>query len=285
MGGAGGGGLDCTNLPAGPIAAELISTNFDGSEDLAFDGLGNIAGRAGANIALLDASDVLTPDYATSLAGTTLGVRFMSDGTLMVASAGLRTIPPGGGMATVFAPALSTDGVNGVFVDFDDNVWFTRFSQSLVVRIDANLTETVIASGSDADQANGIVLHPTLPVLYYTEYSQARIHRVDVSGTTFTPLEIASIPGAALDGMAMDACGNLYVVDNGNDRLYRLLLDSDGQAMGTPEEIASFPTNVANAQFGSGTGWDPLSLYANGFPGDLYRVPVGVPGAPVPTAP
>ena len=283
--GAGGMGPDCSNLPDGPITPELVSSQLNGSEDLAFDGKGHIAGKAGNNVALLDAMDMLTADYGTSLPGTTLGLRFMKDGTLIAASNGLRAIPPGGGAATAYAPMVNTNGANGVFVDFDDNVWVTRFNNNQVLRIDAALGETTIASGGDADQANGVVLHPNLPVLYYTEYSQARIHRVDVSGNTFTPVQIAEIPGAALDGMVMDACGNLYVVDNGNDRLYRQLLDADGQPIGTPVELASFPTNVANAQFGSGTGWDGMSLYAAGFPGDVYRVQVGVSGAPTPPAP
>jgi hypothetical protein len=74
-------------------------------------------------------------------------------------------------------------------------------------------------------------------------------------------------------------------VDQGNSRLYRFTLDAAGALVGEPELLANFPQNVANAQFGSGTGFNPNSLYAAGNPGVVYEVPVGVPGAPVPTAP
>jgi hypothetical protein len=53
-----------------------------------------------------------------------------------------------------------------------------------------------------------------------------------------------------------------------------------GLALKVPRVLRGFPTNVANAQFGSGDGWEPTSLYAIGVGGGLYRVDVGVPGAP-----
>ena len=34
------------------------------------------------------------------------------------------------------------------------------------------------------------------------------------------------------------------------------------------------------AVWGSGDGWDPMSLYAAGVPGGIYRVEIGVPGLP-----
>jgi hypothetical protein len=67
--------------------------------------------------------------------------------------------------------------------------------------------------------------------------------------------------------------------------MYRIKLDASGAAVGEPELLAGFAKNVANAQFGSGPGFDPMTLYAVGTPGSIYAVPVGVPGAPIPTAP
>ena len=55
--------------------------------------------------------------------------------------------------------------------------------------------------------------------------------------------------------------------------------------MGAPELLATFPENVANAQFGSGDGFDPETLYVAGVPGSVYSIAAGVPGAPVPTPP
>jgi hypothetical protein len=85
--------------------------------------------------------------------------------------------------------------------------------------------------------------------------------------------------------MVMDACGNLYVVDQGGSRLYRIELDASGAAVSDAQLLATFPQNVANAQFGSGDGFDETALYASGVPGVVYKVVVGVPGAKVPSAP
>jgi hypothetical protein len=107
-----------------------------------------------------------------------------------------------------------------------------------------------------------------------------------VSGNSFTPVLIATIGGSKLDGMTMDVCGNLYVVDNSPlSKIYRLKLDASGAPIGSAQAIASFSGNVANAQFGSGPGFSTTSLYAAGFPGDVWQIDVGVEGAAVPTKP
>jgi hypothetical protein len=62
-------------------------------------------------------------------------------------------------------------------------------------------------------------------------------------------------------------------------------LDAMGNAMGPAELLAQFDSNVANAQFGSGAGFDPNKLYVTGNPGTLYAIAAGVAGKPVPTAP
>ena len=281
-----GGTLDCTDLPMGPITATEVSTAFDGSEDLAFDGKGNLVAKNGDDIIELDASGGTTT--LATVAGTVLGLRFLSDGTLVAARSALGrldAITQGGDVTTYITLSGSP---NGVFADFEGNLWVTRFAANEVVKILPDMTTVEpIASGADANSANGVVRHPTLNWVYYTEYSEARIHRVDITAVTPVPEQIAEVTagGAALDGMTMDACGNLYIVDNGNNDIYRLELDATGAAIGTPVLLSTTAQNIANAQFGSGTGWNTTSLYASGFPGVVYEIPVGVPGAPVPTVP
>jgi sugar lactone lactonase YvrE len=93
---------------------------------------------------------------------------------------------------------------------------------------------------------------------------------------------VAQIPGASLDGMVLDACGNVYAVDQGRSRLFRVRTDAVGAASAEPELLATFPKNVANAQFGSGPGFDPNTLYVAGNPGSVFTLSLGVGGAPVP---
>ncbi|MCA9638198.1 MAG: SMP-30/gluconolactonase/LRE family protein, partial [Myxococcales bacterium] len=131
--------------------------------------------------------------------------------------------------------------------------------------------------------ANGVVFDPDRGLLFYTNYGSGRIARVpiDGGGQPGAPATVAMIDGRP-DGLALDACGNLYAVDQMGSRLFRIWLDDAGAALGDPELLATFPTNVANAQFGRGPGWDAASIYAAGNPGDVYRLAVGVAGAPIP---
>jgi sugar lactone lactonase YvrE len=122
-------------------------------------------------------------------------------------------------------------------------------------------------------------------MLFYTNYGAGQIMSVNLApGGNPTPTLVTTIQGA-LDGLVLDACGNLYAVDNGDAELYRVRLDAAGVAQGPAELLASFPTSVANAQFGSGQGFDPMTLYVTGNPGTIYAVAAGVAGALVPTPP
>jgi hypothetical protein len=75
------------------------------------------------------------------------------------------------------------------------------------------------------------------------------------------------------------------VVDGKGAKLYRVRLDRGCAAAGEPELFASFPTAVANAQFGAGPGFNAKALYVGGAPGSIYAVTAGIGGAPVPTPP
>ncbi len=280
QGGAGGAGgaPACVGLPTGPITPTLVTDQFSGSEDLAFDGSGGIVAKSGNQIVRVDASDQVT-DIA-QLNQTAYGLRYGSNGDLFVAlpQAG-RLVRVSGGNVTDVVTNLS--GPNGVYPDFDGNIWVTEFGGGRVIRVDSGGNTTTIAQ--NLNSPNGVVLDDTRNLLFFTGYSQGRLFRVDPAGGT--PVEVGQISGAALDGLVLDVCGNVYAVDQGNSDLYRFNLDGAGALVGQPELLASFPTNVANAQFGSGTGWNATSLYVAGNPGDVYELPVGVAGAPVPAPP
>ena len=277
--GAGGSeNPDCENLPPGPITPELVIDVFSGSEDIAFDGKGHLAGKQGNTVVLVDANGTAT-DLAT-LSGTVYGVRYMVRGNLLAA------LPQAGKLVEITPAGVVTDyvtgvsGPNGIYPDFDGNVWVTEFGNGKVTRVNPDKTKDTLLSNLDAP--NGIVLDASKTRLYFTEYQQGKVLRLDLQGAA-APVEIADIVGSAPDGLVMDVCGNLYAFDQGNSRLYRIRLDASGNPTGEPELLASFAKNVANGQFGSGPGFDPKTIYAAGTPGSVYAVPVGVAGAPVPT--
>jgi len=284
-GGAGGtgGSAACDMLPPGPLDPAEVVAVFSGSEDIAFDGKGHIAGKKQTEIVLSDAAGQLTT--VAMDVPQAYGLRYRPDGFLVVALPNddkVIEVSPDGAITDV---ASGLNGPNGLYPDFDGNVWVTEIGGGRVSRINPDKTVDVIVSGPQAAGANGVVLDKERNMLFYTNYGQGRIRRVDLSAADFVGEEVVVIQNAKLDGLVMDACGNLYVVDQGNSDLYRVKLDAQGAAVGAAELLASFPKNVANAQFGSGAGFDPQTLYVAGNPGTVYAIAAGVPGAPVPTPP
>lgn len=273
-------GLDCDNLPPGPFTPTAVfeSTVFNGSEDITFDGQGNLAGKSGSNIIVVDADGTELESFPD--AGGTFGLRYRANGDLLAAKPGgsgaIRRVNDG----TVVVPNVA--GVNGLYPDADGNIWFTDFSS--VRRLNADDSIDDIVTGANSSSANGVLLDADRGLVFYTDYGNGLLRSVEIgadgSPGTVDPM-VASIPGARLDGLSMDACGNIYVVDQfESSALYRVFLDETGAAIGDPEElVSSFPSNVANAIFGAGEGWDEMSMYAAGQPGDVYRVEVGVSGA------
>jgi|GEM_PF-1475706 len=281
--GTSGGQLDCDAIPAGPFEPNVQFMPFAGSEDLGFDGQGGLAGRTATSILIVDSdgNEVVSHNH---LPGTTYGLRFTADGNLLAARPGegqILQIAPDG-MSSIFASGIG--GVNGLYPDLDGNVWATDFSS--VVRYDASAMATTIVSGADGNGANGIVYDPDRSVAFFTNYGQGRIAKVDINadGSPGDVTALATIGGALLDGLSLDACGNVYAVDNGGTaRVFRLMLDENADAVGDATNIVDGTMeNVANAQFGRGEGFDETSLYVTGGPGTVYRLDVGVPGAEIP---
>lgn len=278
---SGGMGFDCDAIPAGPFAPTVQFMPFNGSEDIGFDGMGNLAGKDGGQLLLVDAAGTEVASYADP--GQAFGVRFTADGNVLVAhpqTGVISSIAPDGS-STDFATGIN--GVNGIYPDFDGNVWVTNFS--IVGRVAPNGEGEVIVSGADAANANGIVYDPDRGFAFYTNYGAGRILKVEIAddGTPGAVSTVATANDALLDGLAFDVCGNLYAVDNGTPRVWRVFLDENGDAVGEPENIVDGPMeNIANAQFGRGGDFDENSLYAAGNPGVVYRIEIGVPGAPIP---
>lgn len=275
-------GIDCAAIPPGPLAAEVVfepGAVFDGTEDIAFDGQGNVAGKNGNDVLLVDATGAVVDSFTDQ--GPGYGLRWRANGQLLAAKfqvGEIRIVNEGGALVTM------AGGVNGLWPDLDGNVWFTNGSS--VRRVNADDSVDMIVTGGDAASSNGVILDPDRGLLFFTNYGPGLVRSVEImgDGSPGAVSMVAAIPNAALDGLNLDACGNLYAMDQSNASLYRIFLDPAGAAIGEPEQlIEEFPSNVANAVWGSGPGWDPQSLYAAGFPGGIYRVEVGVPGVPYAT--
>ena len=137
-----------------------------------------------------------------------------------------------------------------------------------MTRIGADLQEQTVAEGTNASSPNGVVLDAANNRLFYTEYNEGKVQRVDLGGAN-APVEVTAVAGAALDGLAMDACGNVYAVDQGGSRLYRSS-SMPRRRYGEAELLAEFDDNVPTFS-GLGAGFDPKLLYAAGNPGSSSR--------------
>lgn len=272
-------GFDCTTIPAPPFTAEriLMDVPFGAAEDLGFDGQGHLAARGDNDEYLLVSADG-TYEEITSDSRPTYGLRFLANGDLVAAAYTvndiLRITPAG--EITDFAPNLG--GVNGLFPDSMGGVWYTNFG--IVGYVDAEGNDIPVIN--PAANANGVFFDEARQAVFFTNYGSGGLFRADiVDGVPQPAADLGSISGSP-DGITLDVCGNLYVNDQSGSEMFRVLLDEAGDALGEPEELfdGPFPTNVANAQFGTGAGWAEDSLYAIGVGGGLYEIAVGVPGAP-----
>jgi gluconolactonase len=87
-------------------------------------------------------------------------------------------------------------------------------------------------------------------------------------------------PGSAPDGLAMDLRGRVYIAANAERKIWRY-----DPASGAMTLIAEGIPGAGSLVFGEGD-FDHESLYvtstyANGDGGKIWRIPVGVEGAPV----
>ncbi|MFO0735024.1 MAG: gluconolactonase [Labilithrix sp.] len=277
----------CSTLAVGPFTPGELGTLFSGSEDFTFDGKGGIVSRRGQAVVAVNAQTQAATTLGT-IPSSSWGIRYQENGNLLVASPQqnkIFSLAPDGTVSD-FLTGLS--GPNGIYVAHDGNVFLAEFG-GRVSKIATDGTKTVYAQGASVAQgADGIVVDEDKGIVFYDEYQKGKINRIAVNAAPGTaPVAVATIPGAALDGMLLDECGNILVLDNGRSRLFRVRTDVQGNAVGQPELLASFPKNVAAANFGAGPGFDPKTLYVTGNPGVVYTLQLGVGGKNVvhPAAP
>ena len=270
------GAIDCT-LPTPPLSASTFTTGLMDANDLVFDGAGHLLAKNGDDIVSVD-SDEQSQLFAT-VPGYSYGLRLRANGDAVIALPITDVVAQvaEGGMATNLATGLGLP--NLIHVDSDDRVWFTDPGQSAVLRIETDGTVAPIVTGAGASSAGGIVLDEARAILWFTHGTagQLRFAPIDDAGDA-GKVEILTTIAGRLGGLALDACGNLYGIDDENARLYRFALDEAGALIGDAEELVTFANGVYSAQFGRGEGFSETSLYAVGPPGTVFVVDVGVPG-------
>ena len=275
--------VDCSAIPQGPF--ELVK--LDGplaSEDLAFDRDGHLVGSNDNAIfkTLYDGQpQVFVPNISFRA-----GLRYLPSGQLIVCNnhTGQLIRVDEEGTQHVVLSGLSYP--NGVTVDLQGWVYFTEHDNQQVRRVHPYTGEYTILT-NEVSSPNGLTFSPDYTTLYIGGFNgQGTVYAMSISpdGVPGKLVPWATDVGTGwLDGMATDACGNIYIADYGATVIYRI--SPDGQTKEKVISGAGFSNAyLPNMQWGSGVGgWNPMHLYLpDGWNKGVFEVQLGVPSAPVP---
>lgn len=270
---------DCNNLYQGPFKLEKVEFAI-ASEDIAFDSEGNLVGSDMEKIfktKFQGKPKVWIPDIHTRA-----GLRFLPNGTLVVCDdqkGQLRAFEPDGSERVILQ---GLQYPNGLTIDMKGYIYLTEHNANRVLRIHP-YTGAYTVLTKKIPNPNGIAFNPDYTSLYIGSFGSGWIYKMTISpdGIPGKLIEWVSPagPGGLLDGIAVDACGNVYVCEYGNTDIYRI------HPSGSPvvKIVHGVDTYLPNMQWGVGYGWDPLSLYIpDGWKASVWRLYVGVPSAPRP---
>lgn len=283
-----------TGTPADPC--DLISPQplsgtehgwISGSEELVFDALGNMYNLADAEQALMRTPYGGPPVPVVPYPGFDLaGIRFLLDGDLAIADefAGAVMRQSLSGSRTVLQGGLVSP--NSLAVGPDGRLYIATYGA--ILRMDPSGSgppeSLYVRANTDFD---GLTFSPTYDRLYFNHDDGGIVGRLVLDPVTFELLAIENHAdlgggwGAELDGMATDACGNVYVART-DGTIERIRPD------GSHGVYYSLPGNAWTTalSFGSGVGgWERDHLYVMDRGGSLFDLEVGVDGRPEPHLP
>jgi len=254
---------------------------FRTEEDFDFDGGGFLLTQSNSNIAALDRQGNV--DYI-SIPGfhDPSGLRVMSTGDIALAE------PDTGGLRIVFRQTGGTNiamsgltNPNGVAVDSNGYVYISEFTNNGRVAIIDPYTQENWLISNNLPYPNGLALSYEDRLFIMTDDSIMVTERL--GPTEFGPLSVfMQFPNNKnFWSITLDVCDNLYTVDYSQGEVFKI----DG-VLATTELIVDIPEwgSYSALRFGNGVGgWERDVLYVTNR-GDLFGVPIGIPGKP-PVAP
>ncbi len=265
---------DCTHIAALP--ASYTSYGWAPPvEDFTFLDDGRILAVVGGHLQAFEfggASTILVPNL-----GDVRGTRLLPDGRAALAhiqTGSVLLVDPFVGSEEVLASGLVNP--NGIAIGNDGLVYVATTAR--IVRLDpSDLSQEVVAEIPNRS-FDGLSFSPDFSRLYFNE-EVGRIHWVDfdANGDPGPVQDGPSIPVGAfglLDGMTVDACGNLYTTEMGST-VWRVSPTGVVEQVVVVSGVAILPA----LNFGPGTGgFDADVLYVADFTGKMHAVEVGVEG-------
>ena len=266
---------DCGNLPTD--VTYNVMTDYYSYEDFAFDDQGYMYGFHQGNLFKTDYAGVGTL-WSPGGNMTTAGTRALSTGDIVyseVSTSSLVMVDYATAVRSTVLSGLSYG--NGIEVDDQDFVYVAEQNSGQIRRVDPYTGDnTVLVTG--LNNPNGIVFSPGYDILYVGSFGGGIIYalEVDPQGNPGTLSNLrTNIGTGALDGMGVDACGNVYVCDYGSRKVLRIA--PDGLTAEVVVDLSSDTSWIPNMQWGSGVGgWDENTLYVIDIQQDIYEIWVGV---------
>jgi len=244
-------------------------------EDFTFLDDGRILAVVGGHLQAIEhggASEILVPNL-----GDVRGTRLLPDGRAALAhieTGSVLLVDPATGSREVLASGLVNP--NGIAIGDDGRVYVACTER--IMRLDpSDFSQEVVAelAGRSFD---GLSFSPDFQRLYFNE-EVGRVHWVDfdADGHPGPVQDGPSIPIGAfslLDGMAVDACGNLYTTEMGST-VWRVTPTGVVEPVVEVSGVAVLPA----LNFGTGEGgFERDVLYVADFLGRLHAVEVDVDG-------
>ena len=295
--------FDCNALPlgtnqcTGQHSTEMTCfiptqvSNAVASEDLAFDAEGNLVGSN--NNAIFKTKFAGNPQVFVPNFVFRAGLQFVPNGDLIVANNELNTLErvDPSGVRNVLISDLAYP--NGLAVDDQGFAYVTEHDAGQVRRVNPMTGENtvIVNSGDGIGSPNGIAFNATYDRLYIAGFDgddTLYTMTIDDQGIPGPVTVFASNVGSGLlDGIGVDACGNVYICDYGQDGdtdIIRFSEDGSERVMimrGIPGNGSRY---VPNIRWGSGLGgWSKTAIYMpDGWNQNVMMIELGVPSATQP---
>ncbi len=245
--------VDCNNLP--DLVPQGKVGGARGYHGLAFDDQGAIVGSNGNSLVKVTTPPDVTP-FALNV-GSGQQMDYLPNGDLAFATwDGVVRILPNGDEQII---ASGFQSLYGLMVGPDGFIYTA--DQAVVERIDpATGDRTPYVTGIESPKV--LNWSPGHDKFYVGTNSQGNVYEVDIDPVTLevigTPTVLATTASSWHDALGVDACGNLYVAEFWDRRLYRI--SPDGQTT----VLVDYPNELYGhgLEWGSGIGvWDPYTVF------------------------
>lgn len=272
--------VDCTALAPLPVTYDTLNW-VASAEDFTFSPDGTMLAVHGGNLKSTEwggVQQLLVPNL-----GDVRGTRMLPDGRLAMAhieTGSVLIVDPATGSQVVHSGMVNPNGIA-----IGDDGWVYVATTERILRVEPDTGEQEVVAERAGKSFDGISFSPDYSRLYFNE-EVGRVHWVDfdASGVPGPIQDGPTVPIGAfslLDGMAVDACGNLYTTEMGST-VWRIAVDGTVEKVVEISGVAILPA----LNFGTGIGgWDAEKLYVMDFLGKMYELDVAVPGKPEPHLP